>query len=70
MNYRKEVGRDISSAHQEDVVFQKHPVMEGNCHKRALVMTYFEQSCIKMGYKSLSKLLPIWTAVLPLSGHS
>lgn len=52
MKCRKEIGRDVSSSQEEDIVFQNSNVTEGNHHKCGLLMSCFEQRSIKMLYKN------------------
>lgn len=52
MNCRKEIGRNVSSAQEEDTLLQNSSVTEGNPHKCGLLMSWFEQRCIKVGYKN------------------
>lgn len=52
MNCRKEIGRNVSTAQEEDTFFQNSSVTEGNPHKCGLLMSWFEQRRVKVGYKT------------------
>lgn len=67
MNCRQEVGRDILSAQEENMVFQSSSVMEGNkpqvwpC-QRVDLNSDARRWDEKIG---ISKILCIWSAILP-----